>query len=75
MLEASTEAGLNQSDFGVITLPFSDFAEGMRPELRFVVADSDYEGPDWVRAGNLSTAPSYLFGQVTKPRGVLFLSV
>ena len=77
MLEASREAGLNQSDFGVITLPFLDFADGMRPEWRYVVADSDYEGPDWVRAGNPSTAPSYLcaLGQVTKPRGVLFLSV
>lgn len=49
----------------------------MRAEWRYVVADSGYEGPDWVRAGNPSTAPSYLcaLGQVTKPRGVLSLSM
>ena len=81
MLEASREAGLAQSDSGVITLPpsihFSDFADGMRAEWRYVVADSGYEGPDWVTALNPSTSPSYLcaLGQVTKPRGVLFLSI
>lgn len=74
MLEASREAGLNQSDFRVITLPFSDFADGMRPEWKYVVADLTMRGltgsepeipalplPTCVRLGKLQNHAEFCF--------------
>ena len=53
---------------------FSDIADGMRAEWRYVVQILVMRGPTWVIVRNPSTASSYLyeFGQVTEQLRALF---